>query len=68
MLSDFNEGRSKGYYCIAANVLEIGELETALAMARRDSFGLDIKGKSKVLHTILDAIAERKHYSLRLRK
>ena len=68
MLHKFNEGRSKSYYCIAATVLEIEELEEALTKAKKDSIGLEIKGKSKVLHSILDEIAERKNYFLRLRK
>ena len=68
MLQEFNEGRSKSYYCVAATVLEIEELEEALTKAKKDSTGLEIKGKSKVLHSILDEIAERKNYYLRLRK
>lgn len=43
MLRDFNDGRSKRYYGIAAAVLEIEELERALIRAREDSAGLDIK-------------------------
>ncbi len=35
MLQEFNEGRSKSYYCIAATVMEIGELEEALTRSRR---------------------------------
>jgi hypothetical protein len=68
MLQDFNEGRSKRYYSIAATVLEIGELERALNQAKRDSAGLDMKGKSHVLHSILDEIAERNQCCLKLRK
>jgi len=68
MLQDFNEGRSKNYYCIAATVLEIEELKDALNKAKKDSTGLEIKGKSRVLHSILDEIAERKNYCLKLRK
>lgn len=68
MLQEFNEGRSKSHYCIAATVLEIDELEKALAEARKESAGLDLKGKSKVLRSILDEIAGRKKYSLKLRK
>ncbi|MFH1634999.1 MAG: DUF3795 domain-containing protein [Chloroflexota bacterium] len=45
MLADFNEGRSKRYYCIAATVLEIGELEAALTQAKKDSAGLAVKDK-----------------------
>jgi len=68
MLHEFNEGRSKSYYCIAATVLEIEELEEALTKAKKDSIGLEIKGKSKVLHSILNEIAERKNYYLKLRR
>lgn len=68
MLREFNEGRSKSYYCISATVLEIYELETALDEARKNSVGLDVKGKSRKLHSILDRIAGTKKYHLKLRK
>ena len=68
MLQEFNEGRSKSYYCIAATVLDIEELEEALTKAKKDSIGLEIKERSKVLHSILDKLAERKNYYLKLRK
>lgn len=68
MLQDFNEGRSKRYYCIAATVLGIRELKAALTQAKSKSVGLDIKAKSKTLHAILDEIAEKNHYCLSLRK
>jgi hypothetical protein len=68
MLIVFNEGRSKSYHCIAATVLEIEELGEALTQAKKESYGLDIKGKSKILHSILDDIAGKKGYCLKLRK
>jgi hypothetical protein len=68
MLQEFNEGRSKSYYCVAATVLEIEGLEKALTKAKKDSTGLEIKARSKFLHSILDEIAERKNYYLKLRK
>jgi hypothetical protein len=68
MLKEFNEGRSKTFYCIASTVLEIKELEHALNDAKKQSNGLNIKEKAKVLHQILDNIAERKNYYLKLRK
>ncbi|WP_410509684.1 DUF3795 domain-containing protein [Methanosarcina hadiensis] len=68
MLKDFNEGRSKSYYCIAATILELEELKEALNQAKKESEGINIKEKSKILHLILDNIAfEKKHY-LKLRK
>jgi hypothetical protein len=68
MLREFNEGRSKSYYCIAATVLEIAELETALAEARKRSEGLELKEKSRDLHAILDEVARQQNYVLKLRK
>ena len=68
MLREFNDGRSKSYYCIAATVMEEDELCNALAKARENSGGLDAKAKAKLLHGILDTIAAEKHYLLKLRK
>ncbi len=68
MLDGFNEGRSKSYYCIASTVLEIEELKEALNEAKQKSKGLDLKGRSKIMHSILDEIAVRKNYLLKLRK
>jgi hypothetical protein len=68
MLRDFNEGRSKRYYSIAAAVMEIAELEEALRQAGNDSKGKDLKARARVLHGILDETAENKKYLLKLRK
>jgi len=68
MLEEFNEGRSKTYYCIAATVVDIEELEAALKQARAAAGNLDLKGKSKLLHGILDGVAEKRQYLLKLRK
>jgi len=68
MLRDFNEGRSKSYYCIAVTVLDVEELKEVLNRAKKESDGLDVKGKSKVLHSILDDLAGKKGYCLKLRK
>lgn len=71
MLKDFNEGRSKSYYCIAVTVLPIQELEEALSLAKREVKSLKIhhiKEKSKILHAVLDQIAQKNNYILKLRK
>ena len=68
ILTEFNEGRSKTLYCIAATVLEVGELESVLENARAKSKGLDIKAKSEVMHSFLNEIADNRNYLLRLRK
>jgi hypothetical protein len=68
MLSGFNEGRSKSYYCIAATVLSLVELHSALQQANQSLNGLNLKEKSKILHSFLDQIADEKNYILKLRK
>jgi hypothetical protein len=68
MLSEFNDGRSKTFYCIATTVLEIEELDKAFEEAKKQSEGLEKRKKAKILHRILDRIAERKNYHLKLRK
>ncbi len=68
MLQNFNEGRSKSYYCIVSTVIDIKELKEALNKAKQRSKGLVIEEKSKLMHSILDEIADKKKYFLKLRK
>jgi hypothetical protein len=68
MLAEFNEGRSKTYYSIAATILDPAELRTALESARASASGMDARGRSKVLHASLDAIANARSLRLALRK
>jgi hypothetical protein len=68
LLREFNEGRSKSYYCIAATVMDIDELRSALEEAAARSESLNIKDKARMMHAILDGIALKKGYCLRIRK
>ena len=71
MLENFNEGRSKNYYCIVATVFEIEEIEEGLSLATEaieKHAVASIKEKSKILHAIFDEMAENKNYLLTLRK
>ena len=68
ILAEFNEGRSKTLYCVAATILEIEELESVLEKARAKSKGLETRAKSGVMHSLLNEIAKEKNYLLKLRK
>ncbi|MCJ7769956.1 DUF3795 domain-containing protein [Candidatus Bathyarchaeota archaeon] len=68
MLKEYNEGRSKTYYCIAASVLDVPDLEASLEEARKQAGNLETKEKAIVLHGILDRFAARKKCYLKLRK
>jgi hypothetical protein len=62
MLQEFNDGRSKSYYCIAATVLEIDEVQEVLTKARDKSRGMPLKEKAKVMHSMLEFISAQKGY------
>src|SRR4030067_1694580 len=68
MLRNFNDGRSKSYYCIAATVLKIEELQGALSKAENKSEGLQPKERAKIMHSILESISKEKSYLLKLRR
>lgn len=68
MIAGFNDGRSKGFYCAAATVMEIGELEQALTQAQTSSAGMPAREKAKAMRRTLENIAAEKHYNLVLRK
>lgn len=68
MLQGYNEGRSKSYYCIAATVFGVDELEKALCEAEKTPAGLDVKERSKVLHRVLEEKAKERGYLLKLRR
>jgi hypothetical protein len=68
LLNEYNEGRSKSYYCIAATVMDVGDLQVALEEATVRSKSLEVKERARLMHTILDTIAMKKGYKLKLRK
>ncbi len=68
MLNEFNDGRSKSYYCIAATVFTLEELQQTLADAKVNSNGLQQKEKAKVMHSIIEGVASKRGYCLKLRK
>jgi hypothetical protein len=68
LITEFNEGRSKSYYCIAATVMGIDELRGSLEEATTRSKLLNVTDRSKLMHSILDSVALKKAYHLRLRK
>ncbi len=73
MLENFNDGRSKSFYCIAAALLSIGDLEKALKKSEqkigKDKIELgDMKRRAKIIKGFLNDIAEKEGVELKLRK
>jgi hypothetical protein len=67
LLDEYNEGRSKSYYCIAATVMSVEKLEHALRVAEKSTSG-DIKKKAAAMRAILDGIALSKRLSAQVEK
>ncbi len=68
MLSSYNDGRSKSFYCIAATVMGIDELKKSIKEAERRTVGPEMKAKSAVMHTVIESVAAEKGYVIKLRK
>jgi hypothetical protein len=73
MLTEFDEGRSKSYCCLAAALLPLHDLGVAVAAARNEvEVGClapyDKKSRAMVLHGRLDGAAARLGVALKLRR
>ena len=73
MLRDFNDGRSRSFYCIATTLLPIADLETSLAKAQKEVMASkigpdDTKSKAKILKGFLNVCAAGSGIELKLRK
>jgi hypothetical protein len=72
MLKDFNDGRSKSFYCIATTLLPVTELKALLGEAERKVKlekvkADDIKTKAKILRGLLNDFAAKGGVELKLR-
>ena len=72
MLAEFNEGRSKSFYCLAAALLPIADLEASLSKAGQETRNNstrpeDVKTKANILRRFLNSSANERGIELRLR-
>ncbi|MFX1390457.1 MAG: DUF3795 domain-containing protein [Promethearchaeota archaeon] len=72
-LENFNEGRSKSFFCLATALLSIEDLEKALEESNKkindeDIESKDLKVKSLIIRQNLNKIAKHKSIELRLKK
>jgi len=73
MIRNFDDGRSKSFYCIATTLLPISDLETSLDETgqRTGAHKLrldDVKTKSRILKGFLEDFATREGIELKLRR
>lgn len=68
MLKNYNEGRSKSFYCLSVTLLSIEGIEKSIQIAHDKSKGLDLKAKAKILKEELKKTAEKEKVELKINK
>lgn len=70
LLSAYNNGRKKNFYCLAVNLLELSELQETLKKVETDITLSDLSKKDKISYIVktFQDIADRKGIVLKLRK
>lgn len=70
LIEHFNDGRKKGFFCLAANDLPAGVLENLFETVTGDETlaGMDIKEKAKIVSDLIRKKALEAGIELRLRK
>ncbi len=70
LIRDWNDGRQKGFYCLAVNLLEVGDLRDIMDLIRGRIHTQDLDRPSKInlIAKLIHEIAEEKNIDLKLRK
>ena len=69
LLSCYNDGRRKGFYCLAINLLELADIEVIMEKIRSEvSLLATSKEKAVAAVSLFNTIADEKGISLKLRK
>lgn len=70
LLSDYNDGRKKSFYCTAVNLLELEDLREVLQQIRQyqESFSVPKKEVISYAAALLQKKAEKRKVELKLRK
>ncbi|MDP2898319.1 MAG: DUF3795 domain-containing protein, partial [bacterium] len=73
VLANYNDGRSRGFYCIATALMPLDLMKEAVsgaeaAISESRSDPSDIKAKAKILRSVIEDLASGSGISLKLRK
>lgn len=70
LLSNYNDGRRKTFYCVAVNLLELSELQEAIVelQSHNELTSVPIKERSSYAVDVVQRIADRRNVKLRLIK
>jgi hypothetical protein len=69
LLSNYNDGRLKSFFCVAVNLLELSDVRSAMKQIKIEADPEDpAKGKSKTAVCLFQNMADNRNISLKLRK
>lgn len=70
LLSSYNDGKRKNYYCLAVNLLNLSDLNVLVTEISEKISKEDISLKEKIdkIVLLLEAMANRENIKLKLRK
>ena len=68
LLDTYNDGRKKTLFCLAANLLELNDLENILSELDEHTSDLTLKEKASRAASLLQEAARGKNIELKLRK
>ncbi len=69
LLKQFDDGRSKAFYCISCQLLPLDSLKSALAESEKAiNENTGIKEKSGLIRAAINRLADTLHIGLKLRK
>jgi len=70
LVNNYNDGRSKGFYCLAVNLLDLDALKDIMVQIDRDIDPKDIslKEKAGMIKSLFEAHACKEGIELKLRK
>jgi len=69
LLKDLDDGRRKGFYCLAVNLLALDDIKVVMAQVNGElETETSIKEKAKTVVRLLEEMAEQRRISLKLRK
>ena len=68
LLTQFNSGREKTLFCLAVNLLDVGDIRTVLDEGRLLAPELPVKEKARYVSNRLREIASERGIVLKLRK
>jgi hypothetical protein len=69
LINNYNDGRNKGFYCIAVNLLKLDDIKNILVKIHEENEqNISVRDKIKRITLLLEAQAKKDNITLKLRK